>query len=665
MRMNYKKEAKGLVIENFKIFLFCLLVTTLFLAIRSKSSPLYPMNDWVDVNAYFSMGKGMFNGMVPFKDLFEQKGPLLYFIFGLGWLISNDTFLGVFIFEVLFFTIFLFFSVKLMKLFLKNRVIYVLIIVFAYVLIDAGSFGHGSSCEEFCLPFMMYSLYALIRYLKLKDLSYKIIMINGMVAGCIFMMKYTLLGLWIGWILCVFIILIKQGNIKKAFLSCFVYLFGMLIAILPWGIYFIYNDAIKEFFDVYIVFNVGAYGQVATTNTNVVDRVSTLDKLIKPLFYLRDQLFIGYNYILTFLFLVLGVYYFKNKNISLEIKIWSVTLFVISAYFVYFGSAFKYYFLILAPFVIFGLFSTSKLVNKFLDSMDSVGISSNETIFILLAISIGGLLATNPYKDFLNKDKDELVQYKFADIINSKEGSTLLNYNFIDMGFYAAADKIPTQRYFETVNVSYQNYPEIYDEQNRYLAEERVDYVILRVDQGYIPTKEAYPYIYSNYKEISQGDQFYEGKVYTYHLYENIESEINSVCLDLKPGIILQADDVLEVKFTAKKDEQSVMSIVLGKQTINAESNIQIKIISSNTGNVIYRKNLTMEDVASDLTNYLDFSDLALNKGDEYILQITNSGSNENGLGVYISNHDYKLNERSKMYLNDKPLDVQPCIILR
>ena len=87
----------------------CSLLSLGFLLITTKSSPLYPINDWVDPHAFFTMGKGMMNGLVPYRDLFEQKGPLLYLIYGIGYLINNTNFLGVFILEVLFFTIFLLF----------------------------------------------------------------------------------------------------------------------------------------------------------------------------------------------------------------------------------------------------------------------------------------------------------------------------------------------------------------------------------------------------------------------------------------------------------------------------------------------------------------------------------------------------------------------------
>lgn len=103
-------------LDNKKVILAILLIVSILtLLICSKNSPLYPYNDWVDGNAFFTMGKGMFNGKVPYKDLFEQKGPLLYLIYGTGYLISHDTFLGVYLLEVISYTIFGYFLFKIAR----------------------------------------------------------------------------------------------------------------------------------------------------------------------------------------------------------------------------------------------------------------------------------------------------------------------------------------------------------------------------------------------------------------------------------------------------------------------------------------------------------------------------------------------------------------------
>ena len=62
-------------------FLFAALAAVLSLTVCTKSSFLYPLNDWVDVHCYFTVGRGILHGMVPYRDLYEQKGPLVYFLY--------------------------------------------------------------------------------------------------------------------------------------------------------------------------------------------------------------------------------------------------------------------------------------------------------------------------------------------------------------------------------------------------------------------------------------------------------------------------------------------------------------------------------------------------------------------------------------------------------
>ena len=98
-----------------KIFrlLYCLVISFLVLMICSKNSFLYPFNNWVDENAFFTVGKAWGYGLIPYRDMFEQKGPVLFLIFTLASFISSKTFIGVFIFEIISFTIFLYYVIKL------------------------------------------------------------------------------------------------------------------------------------------------------------------------------------------------------------------------------------------------------------------------------------------------------------------------------------------------------------------------------------------------------------------------------------------------------------------------------------------------------------------------------------------------------------------------
>ena len=97
-KQNRKTVGQGSSLQGWdllRLWLVCLGVSAVFVALASKCSFLYPFNDWVDANIFFTMGKGMMNGRVLYRDLYDHKGPLLYFIHGIAYLISNKSFLGM------------------------------------------------------------------------------------------------------------------------------------------------------------------------------------------------------------------------------------------------------------------------------------------------------------------------------------------------------------------------------------------------------------------------------------------------------------------------------------------------------------------------------------------------------------------------------------------
>lgn len=85
--------------ESLCIFLYFIVAAVTVLLLATRSSFLYPCNNWDDANSYFSVGKAIFNGKLPYREVFDQKGILLYFLYGLCYLISHTTFAGVFVME--------------------------------------------------------------------------------------------------------------------------------------------------------------------------------------------------------------------------------------------------------------------------------------------------------------------------------------------------------------------------------------------------------------------------------------------------------------------------------------------------------------------------------------------------------------------------------------
>lgn len=497
--------------KQWKKYGYCLLVSFIFLLLCSKCSPLYVINDWYDANAFFTVGKSMVRGTVPYLELFEQKGPLLYLIYGIGSIISPTTFFGVFLLEVISFSIFLYYISKIIELFLKEEMSYFIIPVLSFVIVCSRPFTHGGSAEEFIFPLLTASLYYLTKYLKGKDakIPRKEVLISGILAGAVLWIKYSLLGFWFGWMASVFFILLIKKEWKEAFLDCFIFLGGMIIASVPWVLYFNMNGALEEMWNTYFLFNVSQYSS----------SISWYEKIFKTFEVIFQVVTYYFQYLLLiFIPLLISI---KEKTFYEEKK-GSIVL-LITAFLLLFGIfiggvRFRYYSLPIAPFLVFGMIFFIKTCTMF----ENRNWKKEERWIvtgIILACSLIFTCARSSNFAVITKGKDYYAQFRFASVIEKKEDAKILNYGFLDGGFYLTSNTIPNVYYFERQNISHSVYPKNMDEQRKYIKNKEVDFIISKKQD-----EDLLKSMGSNYRLVKKHYQIYEGKRVTYHLYQKLES---------------------------------------------------------------------------------------------------------------------------------------------
>ena len=120
--------------------------------------------------------------------------------------------------------------------------------------------------------------------------------------------------------------------------------------------------------------------------------------------------------------------------------------------------------------------------------------------------------------------KEEMPPYRFAETIRQSEDRTLLNYGFLDGGYYLAADSQPVTRFFCTLN---NDLPEMKEEQQIAITEGRTAFVITRgMDgaQSQRPGKSQKESVdMSAYHAVETCGMLFEGFEWTYTLYERID----------------------------------------------------------------------------------------------------------------------------------------------
>ena len=493
------------IINKYKYHIFVFVLALIVLLITSKNSFLYVFNDWVDDNAFFTVGKGMFNGVVPYRDVFEQKGLLLYLIYGIGYLFSHTTFHGVFILEVLSFSIFLYYLHKIISMFYNEKYSFLILPIVACLLTVTKAFAQGGSCEEFCLPFMAVSLYYFIKHFKEKELTKKEIAINGLMAGCVLMMKYTILGFWIGFGLFIFIDYLLKKKYKESFMFCLYFLIGMIIPFIIAIIYLLIVGGVKEFIDDYFVINMTVYSD---GKYGIIQRII---RVFRTIFIAIRQ-----NGVRLFVFLApLLILLIKDKNKYFKLSL--IGLFIFTGFFIFWGLKIHVYYTL--PLIFFIIYTFIGLLSLFKDKIDKI-IDKKYMIGVFSLIFIGSMsicIWKGNFVSDINKSKNDYFQYKYAEYINGYEEKTLINMGFLDVGVYTVGDLLPNTKFFELQNIPYDRFPDNVDEMEKYVRNHDINFIVY----SSLGTDYEIPeYVYENYEEVYKDTYEFEFETYTAYLFK-------------------------------------------------------------------------------------------------------------------------------------------------
>jgi len=482
----------GLLVWSFLCSIAILLYTT-------RSSVLFACNNWDDANSYFTMGKGMMNGLVIYRDMYDQKGPFLYLLYGIAYLISHKTFFGVFLFEILAATVFLLFAGKYIERKSSRTIAYILMPIVGAVVYSSWSFYFGGAAEEFCLPFLAISVYYLDELLheNIDDEKYKwIYAAVGVFAGIIMQIKYTMAGFFFAWVVISVVWLALQ---KK--LSFSLKLFGrfILFAILPsvpWLIYFLATGSLDDWFRCYIYNNLFHYSQVATENYSIFTKIY---EITKTLYWLVRDSFC------YFFFIIAGFIIGLITEKGIVRKFAPIFMFVCT-YLVIFigGNKLAYYSIPLMVLAIPGAASIAKFINagikkcsKDIPIAVSMGVSA---VVLLLSIFFAANNTMNAkYRNF---SKDDIWLFQAAEHLT--EDDTLLELNTIDAGLYTVTGIVPTCEYFQTNGIDLDI---MFEEQKKYLKEGRTDYVLaVQFEPEFINEHytlvDTYEYLEKDHEEI-------------------------------------------------------------------------------------------------------------------------------------------------------------------
>lgn len=497
-----RKELSKDITEKLYIGLTSVSIITLV----SKCSPFYAFNDWVDPHTMFSVGKAILHGMMPYRDVFEQKGPVILLLHALAALISRTTMTGIWILEIVSCFFFLFFSFRLMKIRLGDAALSALPAL-ALITFTTIAFDQGDSAEEFCLPILAYGLLVGYRAAANGRLpSGREWFFVGLGSGAVLWTKYSMMGFYFGCFFALMYFSKKHGKLPefRNGLGRFALGFGGIsLCILLW---FLVRGAASKLLEVYFYQNLFLYPKTA----DIYGHLTLLRNLGNGM--LNFLVFCTPVFLASIPGIIRAA---KNEEKESFILIFaSFAGLFLSVYIS--GRYYSYYPLIFSIYTVFGLCWVMGLLQKAFRSKTAwEGKEQTAAVMVLCFCLIGAFICSGNMRS-LGYEKEDYPQYQAKRLIEESgiEDPSLMNYQYLDMGVNTAADLLPTMRFFCGFNLPLKD---ISEEQNACLDTGCVDFVLtymLEIDSP-------------NYRLIKQYPlNFHLGKIRpSYNLYQKISGD--------------------------------------------------------------------------------------------------------------------------------------------
>lgn len=249
-------------------FVFCIAVT---IAV-STFFALFPMKNitlFNDSSIFLYIGKRMHCGYVPYKDLFDHKGIILYFIEYLGLTLVPNKFVGVWLIEVLCAFATCVYLLKTGRLFTNDRMVLYLSVFAVLIVCGNHLYEGGNLSEEYALPWIAMAVYVFYKYFVRQTYRRRELVLIGGGFLIVLMLRANMTAVWITFLPIVFLSLVYRRKWRDMAECVVCFSAGALAVGLPVLFYCIATGSLNDMITYYWRFNLN-YVNDGTTIAQVL-----------------------------------------------------------------------------------------------------------------------------------------------------------------------------------------------------------------------------------------------------------------------------------------------------------------------------------------------------------------------------------------------------------
>ncbi|MBR1877154.1 MAG: glycosyltransferase family 39 protein [Lachnospiraceae bacterium] len=246
-----KENGKLLICIEYAAAAICGCIFVLICA--SWTSPLFAQSYGYDSSWYSLMGRAITKGYVPYRDYFDLKGPVFFFIEAIGQAVMTGR-NGVFIIECTASAVSSVFIYKTARLRIGR--LQSALVLFFYYLVYVSLLWGGNTCEEYMMAFNYVCIYLALKYIKdyeengeeneKPDPSMPAFFF-GITFGIIALSKITVAAPLLAAVITVVYVLLRDKRADLVLKCALIFIGGTAVIAIPVCMYFVFNGAFDDF----------------------------------------------------------------------------------------------------------------------------------------------------------------------------------------------------------------------------------------------------------------------------------------------------------------------------------------------------------------------------------------------------------------------------------
>ncbi len=222
--------------------------TIIVLMVCNIDSYLYAQCGQFDSAVFFMCGKALMNAMIPYTEFTDSKGVLLWFIYGVGYLIDHYSYVGVFWLACLNIWVTLLIAYRTAQLWFDDKVS-LLAALLLIIPLTYWNFYTETKAEHFCWPAVAWGIYVLMRGERQECIDFKHGFWLGVGVVTCLMLKWSVALMMLSLVTSVGWMAWRNKTLLRYVTSFFS---GMIASFLPFAIAFTcwenWHDMWQEYF---------------------------------------------------------------------------------------------------------------------------------------------------------------------------------------------------------------------------------------------------------------------------------------------------------------------------------------------------------------------------------------------------------------------------------